>query len=501
MRFTSCAAAIFAAAALLSSSPAFAEVGQDRFDAAGYFRVMARPDLQGGNGRLGYWNLYGRLLNEGPWAALELRLDVVPPEPGGGNAWTSLQARIEGGSVANAHPALGRLDNFFLSQLYALAGNVILDKVTWRIGTLEYYFGDLGLYDLRPAQIFFETIGLSATWKADQVELLLGVGDAGWHLRRDQYNSVISAGGAARFRITPTFELGVGGQMLYEPEVQGNRFAPHATPGLSYENFVRGEILLKFLEENPGQENLFPHPEPTSATSWKAVAYLGFGGFGPLRWNNLFANATLRHPDQFVTEASPATGREFDIYIEDLTDERMELVLGNETQLELVPQRLDAILAFLVGHATDADNDIQPTDFDRTYYSGVLRLQLYMTETVHLLGETSLAREVSHNGNAFRRHRDSVFQSEDGMENSRGLEYGDSDTRDTWQGKVGVVLNPQGIGIFNRPSLRLLYGVQHSTQNLAFGNSFVEDSGELDYFGSPEVHWHHILSLETEAWF
>ena len=36
----------------------------------GYARVMARPDLQGGTGRLGYWNLYGRLLNEGPYLSL-----------------------------------------------------------------------------------------------------------------------------------------------------------------------------------------------------------------------------------------------------------------------------------------------------------------------------------------------------------------------------------------------------------------------------------------------
>ena len=29
----------------------------------GYARIMARPDMQGGGGRLGYWNLYGRLFD------------------------------------------------------------------------------------------------------------------------------------------------------------------------------------------------------------------------------------------------------------------------------------------------------------------------------------------------------------------------------------------------------------------------------------------------------
>ena len=44
-----------------------------RAHVGGYFRVMTRPDLQGGSGRLGYWNLYGRLLNEGPYATLDFK--------------------------------------------------------------------------------------------------------------------------------------------------------------------------------------------------------------------------------------------------------------------------------------------------------------------------------------------------------------------------------------------------------------------------------------------
>ena len=71
-------------------------------DIGGYFRVMARPDLQGGNGRLGYWNLYGRLLNEGPYGMIDLRYDVLAPEPGSDAPWTSVHARVEGGSIANA---------------------------------------------------------------------------------------------------------------------------------------------------------------------------------------------------------------------------------------------------------------------------------------------------------------------------------------------------------------------------------------------------------------
>jgi hypothetical protein len=73
--------------------------------------------------------------------------------------------------------------------------------------------------------------------------------------------------------------------------------------------------------------------------------------------------------------------------------------------------------------------------------------------------------------------------------------------RTTQQLKVGPVLNPLGTGIYTRPSLRLLYGVQHSSQNNAFGNSFVETLDENSQFQTVERHWHHVVALEAEAWF
>jgi hypothetical protein len=108
---------------------------------------------------------------------------------------------------------------------------------------------------------------------------------------------------------------------------------------------------------------------------------------------------------------------------------------------------------------------------------------------------------VSSNGNLWRNHGDSIFQSTEGQTDSEGLEYGDADTRTTWQGKAGVVLSPLGVGIYARPALRLLYGIQYSTQNNAFGNSFVEDVSQWNDFGSWETHLHHVLAIEVEAWF
>jgi len=40
-------------------SNARAEASGDRFSAGGYFRIMTRPDFQGGASTLGFWNLYG----------------------------------------------------------------------------------------------------------------------------------------------------------------------------------------------------------------------------------------------------------------------------------------------------------------------------------------------------------------------------------------------------------------------------------------------------------
>jgi len=142
-----------------------------------------------------------------------------------------------------------------------------------------------------------------------------------------------------------------------------------------------------------------------------------------------------------------------------------------------------------------------PSDMDRTVSSTVLRLQAYLTPQVHLLLENSLATERSHNGNAYREHADSMFANTNGVPDTRGLEYGDADVRNTWQGKTGVVLSPLGPGVYVRPSLRLLYGVQVSNQNNAFGNAFVETLDQYNDFDNVEQHVHHVLAAEAEVWF
>jgi hypothetical protein len=491
--------AFFLALAFLPAV-ANAQALTDRVSAGGYFRLMARPDFMGGNGNLGFWNLYGRLMNEGPWASLELKLDLLQSRPGSSDTWASVYAKIEGGSVGAMDPNNGSLAVFRLSQLYARAGNVLFDDVVWQLGTIDYYFGGLGLYDLRMAEIFEDTIGLSAQLQKEHFELLIGVGDSGFGVRGLKYVPLITAGGVAKFKVKH-FEIAVGGQVAYEPFIAGSKNSSYVTPGVEYEDFKRREVVSRFLQANPGQESLFPDPVPASkpSISYRVIGNIGFGDLGPLVWNNAFVRLQKVHPELSYSEL--VNGREWQIYSADLTRERYRFAVGDELQLRIIRERLDLVLAGIYGQDRDFQNTIAAGYDNMEWMSAVLRLQGYFTKYLHALVETSIARERSLNGNLFREHFDSIFQNAKGVTDSRGLEYGDASARTTWQLKLGPVLNPGGWGIFSRPSLRLLYGVQYSTMQNAFGNAFVDSLNQFNNFPSVERHWHHLVSLEAEAWF
>jgi hypothetical protein len=270
------------------------------------------------------------------------------------------------------------------------------------------------------------------------------------------------------------------------------------------ESVLRGEVLENFLAENPDGELLFPDPVATDARSWVATGYLGFGDIGPLNWNSTYVRAERLHPEAQTTETYNGTSTT--LYLTELTDERTMWMLGNEMNLTLWPQALDAVWGVVLGRHTDGDNAVAPSDHAREYASTVLRLQAYLRPDVHVLFENSFAVETSTNGNAYRNSVGSIFQSQDGIQDDRGLEFGDADTRQTWQGKAGIVLNPLGPGVYVRPSIRLLYGVQVSSQHAAWGSSFIDSQNQYDDFYSDEDlltdrHIHQVVALEAEAWF
>ncbi len=484
----------------LASSSAAADGFSDRAFASGYFRLMARPDFQGGYGRLGYSTLYGRLLNEGPYALLELGLDALKPASPD-DVWATVRARIEGGSIAGADGFGGSLAQFRLSQLYVEAGNILSRELTFRLGTLTSTSGDLGLYDLRPAQLLDDTMGLSMNWRSGAFDLLVGVGDSGYFLKPKNYTAVFTGGANLRVRLGDHVEIGAGGQLSWEPFIEGSRSSSYSTPGVRYEDFLRHEVVSHFFEQNPGPTTLFPNAVQSGSAnlSYRAVGYVGVGKLGPLKWNSLFVSWQRRHPD--VSYVETYGGKDYTIYTGDLTRDRSRLLLGDELQLYLWPDHLDAAIGVLFGDESNPANTVAPGDDNRQYVSTVVRLQAYLTDTMHWLLEGSFAHERSKNGNLYRTHYDSIFANTGGVADTRGFEMGDSPIRNTVQAKTGLVLNPSGVGIFARPSIRLLYGLQYSTQNAAWQNGFVDDLSQFNQFQSVERHWHHVVSLEAEAWF
>ena len=105
-----------------------------------------------------------------------------------------------------------------------------------------------------------------------------------------------------------------------------------------------------------------------------------------------------------------------------------------------------------------------------------------MSPQVHLLLENGVATERSVNGNAFREHADSMFAT-DGVPTHA---VSDTDVRNTWQERR-VLCSRHWVGVYVRPSLRLLYGVQVSNQN-SVGNAFVETLDQYNDFDNVEQH-------------
>jgi maltoporin len=498
----------------------------DRLNFSGYFRIAGRYDGENDN-RLGWWTAYGRLLNETSWLTMQLDNHLIVPQKADDER-TTLVLRIEGGSLRNADGGFGRLDNYRVTQIYLETENVAIDNFVTTTGTIWYNMGYIGIYDLYVSQIFWETVGMRAgqRWNG-RLEYQIGVGDSGYNIYNMRqttepnyvntgYNPVPTAGAVVRanladlkpfkaaFPFTNYFWVGMGAQFHVETENPGSPNAPHTTPNISYEDYLRGEVLKNYLKENPDRLDDFPNAESTSAFYYKATGWVGFNlkrKLGPVRlnWNDLSISVVRKRPDMAVREAWE--GQERNIYVSSLTDERYEIYIVDEMQWSLIHNLLDMNIGLLYSSSWDDDNKISPGDNNRQVFSVVIRPQYYFTKHLHALLEVSLAREVSSNGNMFREHHDSIEESRDGLSYYRGLEWGDADTKDTFQIKFGPVFNPNGRGIYNRPSIRLLFGAQYSNVHAAFGNSRVQSLEQRNNFNfRKDVHWHYIVSLEAEHW-
>jgi hypothetical protein len=500
-----------------TASPAFADDIGDRLSLGGYLRIQGLTDFQGGNGRLGLSSngcgtggpcLNGRLLNEGPDGIFLLRLQLLPIDKTGHEPWAAMYARVEGESFLGTDAGGGGLSNYALTSFGIEAGNIMLDNVTWRVGTLWYEPNSMGLYDYFVNDLFYGVIGLSGFYHSKYLDFMVGLGDQGWQLHGSNYDTVFTGGAWVRGRFGDHFEAGGGGQLGFEPASAGNQNGPYQTPGINYIDFYRQDIVQQYFNQLGTAGNVdtqLPNPETRSSVNWKIVGYLGAEKLGPLKSNNLYFHYLRNPPQQFVTETFTPPGgtapQTYTIYVHDQTDRQYELIVGDEAQVTLLPRRLDMALGAIYGQERNyANTQVAGLD-NENFESVVARFQLYMTQKVHFLFETSVAHEESLNGNLFRDHEDSIFANDNGVPDALGLQYGDSNTRNTWQGKTGIVLNPNGAGIFTRPSLRLLYGLQYSTAQDAFASGYVTSASQYNQFVGPEQHWHSVVGVEAEAWF
>ena len=245
---------------------------------------------------------------------------------------------------------------------------------------------------MRPAQIFFETVGVSARYQKPRYELLLGFGDSGYGLKGTNYNTIPNSWG---YR-TCASNRWIGSGSWWSVSL-GKRCGrkPSRTilhPGLEYEDYIRQEFAQNFLLKIQPKRINFPMPELRDAQSFTAIGYLGFGGFGPIIWNNFYARYEQLHPLGPTTEFFPRGNlQHLSQPISPTNAQRLHL----ETSYSCVSFPTSSTLHGL--HSTATAKMVTTTYWhqkaDRTVMSTVLRGQVYMTDHLHLLVEGSAAQE------------------------------------------------------------------------------------------------------------
>lgn len=493
-----------------ASDPSAKKVSiSDRFFYDLYFRISARSDMGHGSKTLGWWPLYGRLMNETNWFTFGLGFNLMDQEkksdPG-----ARLYMRVEGNSVRTGDEGAGSLGNFSFTQFYLETTNIPSKNFVVQAGTLWYNMGYIGIYDFYVAQSLWETVGVRLGMRHDNMEWFIGLGDSGYSALKERqktypdagYNSIPTLAGIFKVKLGKNFWVGSSAMMRYEMSEEGNPNSPHKTD-VDYRDVLRGDVLKKYIDNNPTDPNADSFPGATSLSdlSWRLTFWMGFNAKSlGLQWNDLsisFENSPAELARRFTYN-----GITKDVYVSGFSDERYDLTIADESQWVLVKDKLDLILAGAFGYAMDNDNKYLPDDRNRMILSLVMRPQYYITEHFHFLTELSMAVEKSLKGNRYREHYDSIQANTGGVPDPDGLEWGDTDTKYTFQFKTGLVFNPAGRGIYKRPAIRLLFGVQYSNVHAAFSNSYNESLNRQNTFNKREdIHWHYMISLEVEHWF
>ena len=262
-------------------------------------------------------------------------------------------------------------------------------------------------------------------------------------------------------RIGDHVELGGGGQVAVEPFIAGNRNSSYVTPDVNYEDFARKEVLRRFVERTQLGVEQFPRPVPSAQTnvSWRAVGYLGFGKLGPLKWNNFFARYQRLHPQNSYTDAGKASGaglhrRPHPRSLRAAAGQR------DGDRAHPRPPRRGVVDALRAGPRS-REHDRRQRGEPPLHVHGAPAAALLLPHRALAAGERDVARSARSTATSSAPPSTRSSRTPRARPTRRGLEFGDSNVRNTWQLKTGIVLNPTGFGIYARPSIRLLYGFQH----------------------------------------
>ena len=215
-----------------------------------------------------------------------------------------------------------------------------------------------------------------------------------------------------------------------------------------------------------------------------------FGGVGPLKWNKLQGNIQKLHPLNVTQETFG--GRTYDIFIKALTDEKYQLNAGDQAELTIIPDKLDSALGLDRLRARQGQHD-RPSEDNRLVWSLLGRAVYYLTPTFHFLTEGE--------------RRPGALPQRQPVPRARRLDlrqhrWGERLARPAvrrfghpqhLQLKAGVDPQPDRQGHLRAPSLRLLYGLQYSSQQAAFGTGFNSRSVAVSTSSrARERHWHSV---------
>lgn len=138
------------------------------------------------------------------------------------------------------------------------------------------------------------------------------------------------------------------------------------------------------------------------------------------------------------------------------------LTIGHELQLA-TSERTELGLGAMLSWSFSSEDFKQASTDNSIRFSPLIRFEVAPTDLLHTLVESAYSVQYAYNGSASASH--------------------------IWQGKVGLILSPKGLGLLTRPHLRLLYGTQ-----------FCSDA-DADCGQKSGKQWKHAVSAEFEIKF